>query len=120
MALVITEDIKSITELKRNTNSVIDQVQKTKRPVVLTVNGKAKAVLLDAKEYEKISSAFQMLKARSYKLAYATTILAMIPISMCPFPKLVCGVWALVSLSKPLVKRGFQENDQKEMNVHAD
>lgn len=62
MALVITEDIKSITELKRNTNSVIDQVQKTKRPVVLTVNGKAEAVLLDAKEYEKISSAFQMLR----------------------------------------------------------
>jgi prevent-host-death family protein len=62
MALVITEDIKSITELKRNANSVIDQVQKTKRPLVLTVNGKAKAVLLDAKEYEKINSAFQMLK----------------------------------------------------------
>jgi len=62
MALSITEDIRSITDLKRNTNSVLEQIHKTKRPVVLTVNGKAEAVLLDAKEYEKITNAFNLLK----------------------------------------------------------
>ncbi len=62
MALSITEDIRSITDLKRNTNSVLEQIHKTKRPVVLTVNGKAEAVLMDAKEYEKISNAFNLLK----------------------------------------------------------
>ena len=62
MALSITEDIRSITDLKRNTNSVLEQIHKTKRPVVLTVNGKATAVLLAAKEYEKIVSAFNLLK----------------------------------------------------------
>ena len=62
MTLSITEDIRSITDLKRNTNSVLEQIHKTKRPVVLTVNGKAEAVLLDAKEYEKIASAFNLLK----------------------------------------------------------
>ena len=62
MALSITEDIRSITDLKRNTNSVLEQLQKTKRPVVLTVNGKAEAVLLAAKEYEKIANAFSLLK----------------------------------------------------------
>lgn len=62
MALSITEDIRSITDLKRNTNSVLDQIHKTKRPVVLTVNGKAEAVILDAKEYEKITYAFNLLK----------------------------------------------------------
>jgi len=62
MALSITEDIRSITDLKRNTNLVLEQIHKTKRPVVLTVNGKATAVLLDAKEYEKIASAFNLLK----------------------------------------------------------
>ena len=62
MALSITEDIRSITDLKRNTNSVLEQIHKTKRPVVLTVNGKAEAVLIDAKEYEKISAAFNLLK----------------------------------------------------------
>ncbi len=62
MTLSITEDIRSITDLKRNTNSVLEQIRKTKRPVVLTVNGKAEAVLLDAEEYEKIASAFNLLK----------------------------------------------------------
>lgn len=62
MAINITEDIRSITDLKRNTNSVLEQIHKTKRPIVLTKNGKAEAVLLDAKEYEKISQAFNLLK----------------------------------------------------------
>ena len=63
MTLVITEDIKSVTELKRKTNAIIEQLHKTKRPVVLTVNGKAQAVLLDAKEYEKIIGAFELAKS---------------------------------------------------------
>ncbi len=62
MPLSITEDIRSITDLKRNTNAVLEQIQKSKRPVILTVNGKAEAVLLNAKEFEKISSAFNLLK----------------------------------------------------------
>ncbi len=62
MTLSITEDIRSITDLKRNTNSVLEQIHKTKRPVVLTVNGKAEAVLLAAPEYEKMASAFNLLK----------------------------------------------------------
>ena len=62
MTLSITEDIRSITELKRKTNSILDQIHETKRPVVLTVNGKAEAVLMDAKEYEKITKAFSLLK----------------------------------------------------------
>ncbi len=62
MVLSITEDIRSITDLKRNTNSVLEQIHKTKRPVVLTVNGKAEAVLLSAEEYEKIENAFNLLK----------------------------------------------------------
>jgi prevent-host-death family protein len=62
MTLSITEDIKSITDLKRNTHAVLEQVQKTKRPLVLTVNGKAEAVLMDAGAYEKTMSAFSLLK----------------------------------------------------------
>lgn len=62
MAMSITEDIRSITDLKRNTHAVLEQIHKTKRPVVLTVNGKAAAVLVDAKEYEKMTQAFNLLK----------------------------------------------------------
>ena len=62
MALSITQDILSMTDLKRNANSVLEQINRTKRPVVLTVNGKAEAVLMNAKEYEKITDAFSLLK----------------------------------------------------------
>jgi len=62
MTLSITQDIRSITDLKRKTNAILEQIHRTKRPVVLTVNGKAEAVLVDAEEYEKMLSAFNLLK----------------------------------------------------------
>lgn len=62
MGINLTDDIRSITDLKRNTNRIIQQVHDTGRPVVLTVNGKAEAVLLDAQGYDKIMNALAMLK----------------------------------------------------------
>jgi prevent-host-death family protein len=58
----ITEDIRSVTDLKRNTRELIDQVTETKRPVVLTTNGKAEAVLMDAATYERYISALNLAK----------------------------------------------------------
>src|SRR5262245_48987375 len=58
----LIEDIRSVTELKRKTREILDQVRRTGRPVVLTVNGKADAVLIDAKTYEKHLSASNMAK----------------------------------------------------------
>ena len=65
MTISITEDIRSITDLKRNTSAVLEQIHKTKRPIILTVNGKAEAVIVDAKEYEKTTNAFNLLKLLS-------------------------------------------------------
>lgn len=62
MSFSVTEDIRSITDLKRNTTNILSQIHSTGRPVVLTVNGKAEAVLMDAKEFDKISSAFNMFQ----------------------------------------------------------
>ncbi len=53
MGISLTEDIRSVTELKRNTRQILDRMHKTGRPVILTVNGKADAVLIDAKKFEK-------------------------------------------------------------------
>ena len=53
MAFSISEDIRPITDLKKHTREVLDQARRTGRPVILTVNGRADAVLLDAKTYEK-------------------------------------------------------------------
>ncbi len=62
MNLDIINDIRSINDLKQNTSMIIKQIHETRRPIVLTNDGKAEAVLLDAEEYEKISQAFNLLK----------------------------------------------------------
>jgi prevent-host-death family protein len=53
MSLNPSEDIRSVTELKRKTKEILSHVHRTKRPVVLTVNGKADAILMDTRTYEK-------------------------------------------------------------------
>ena len=53
MVIKLIDDIRSVTELKRKTREILDQVRRTGRPVILTVNGKADAVLIDAKTFEK-------------------------------------------------------------------
>ena len=62
MQLKITKDILSITELKKHTNNILQQLHNTKRPVVLTKNGKAEAVLLDASEFERMSVALDIMQ----------------------------------------------------------
>ena len=62
MSFHLTDDIRSVTDLKRHTKSVLDQVHQTRRPVILTVNGKADAVLLDAKTYELHLSAANLAR----------------------------------------------------------
>lgn len=62
MALSITEDIRSITELKRDTSAILRYTHTSGRPVVLTVNGKAEAVLMGAAEYEKTTQALNLLR----------------------------------------------------------
>ena len=53
MSLSITEDIKSVSELKKKTHEVFEQVHHTGRPVIVTVNGKPDVVLLDAAVFER-------------------------------------------------------------------
>jgi prevent-host-death family protein len=51
----VTEDIHSLTTFKRNSSGLIKRMKKTGRPLVLTVNGKAEAVLLDASAYQDVA-----------------------------------------------------------------
>jgi prevent-host-death family protein len=62
MPLNLSEDIRSVTDLKRRTREVLNQVRRTKRPVVLTLNGKADAVLMDKATYEKYLKAGNMAR----------------------------------------------------------
>ncbi len=49
----IVSDIKSLSSFKQKTADIIRQVEDTKRPVVVTVNGEAKFVIQDAVSYQK-------------------------------------------------------------------
>jgi prevent-host-death family protein len=50
----ITKDIHSVTTFRRNPGQFMRQLKKTKRPVVLTVKGKAEAVVQDAESYQRL------------------------------------------------------------------
>jgi prevent-host-death family protein len=51
----LTKDIKSLTTFKRNSSGLMKRIRKTGRPLVLTVNGKAEAVVLDAASYQEVA-----------------------------------------------------------------
>ena len=58
MAMHISEDIRPLSELEKNAGEIFEHLRKTGRPIVITVKGKAGAgkagaVLMDAKTYEK-------------------------------------------------------------------
>jgi Phd_YefM. len=48
----LTRDIQSLSVFKRDTAKFMRQMKKTKQPIVLTVNGKAEMVVLDAGSFE--------------------------------------------------------------------
>jgi prevent-host-death family protein len=52
--LDITRDIQSLTTFRRRSGEFIKQLRKTRRPVVLTVKGKAAAVVQDAAAYQRL------------------------------------------------------------------
>ncbi|MCD5390699.1 type II toxin-antitoxin system Phd/YefM family antitoxin [candidate division NPL-UPA2 bacterium] len=53
MPLSITEDIKSVSELKKRTHEIFKQAHRTGHPIIVTVNGKPDVVLLDAAVFER-------------------------------------------------------------------
>jgi prevent-host-death family protein len=52
--LDITKDIQSLTTFRRRSGDFIKLLKKNKRPVVLTVRGKAAAVVQDAASYQRL------------------------------------------------------------------
>jgi prevent-host-death family protein len=52
--LDITRDIQSLTTFRRRSGDFMKQIRKTKRPVVLTVKGKAAAIVQDAAAYQRL------------------------------------------------------------------
>jgi len=52
--LDITKDIQSLTTFRRRSGDFLKQLKKSKRPIVLTVKGKAAAIVQDAEAYQRL------------------------------------------------------------------
>jgi prevent-host-death family protein len=50
----IKKDIQAMTTFRRNPGEFMKRLKKTKRPLILTVNGKAEAVVQDAEAYQRL------------------------------------------------------------------
>ncbi|MDO9289193.1 MAG: type II toxin-antitoxin system Phd/YefM family antitoxin [Thermodesulfovibrionales bacterium] len=53
MSISITEDIKTVSDLKKKTGDIFKQLHRTGRPIIVTVNGKPDAVLINVEVFEK-------------------------------------------------------------------
>jgi prevent-host-death family protein len=61
----ITSDIKPVTYLKSRAADLLNQINVTHRPVIITQNGEPRAVLQDPESYENMRNAIGILKALS-------------------------------------------------------
>ncbi len=52
--LNVSEDILSLTDFKRRTTELLDRMRATRRPLVLTLNGKAECVVQSAEAYQQL------------------------------------------------------------------
>ncbi len=52
--LDITKDIQSLTTFRRRSGEFLKHLKRSKRPVVLTVKGKAAAIVQDAEAYQRL------------------------------------------------------------------
>ena len=58
----ITNDIKPVTYLKSKAALLLNQINETRRPVIITQNGEPRAVLQDPETYQNMRNAIGVLK----------------------------------------------------------
>ncbi|MGH7822956.1 MAG: type II toxin-antitoxin system Phd/YefM family antitoxin [Candidatus Binatia bacterium] len=52
--MIDLSEIHSLTDFQRNAKAHLKRLKRNRRPMVLTVNGKAEAVVQDAKSYQEL------------------------------------------------------------------
>jgi len=61
----ITRDIKPVTYLKSRAADLLNQINETRCPVIITQNGEPRAILQDPESYENMRNAIGILKVLS-------------------------------------------------------
>ncbi len=62
----IVNDIKPVTYLKSRAADVLKYINETHRPMIITQNGEAKAVIQDPKSYQDMRNALATMKLLSF------------------------------------------------------
>jgi len=62
----LTRDIDSLSNFKRETARFVERLKKSGNPVVLTINGKAELVVLDAASFERLASLAQRVESLEF------------------------------------------------------
>jgi len=57
----LNTDIRPLSDFRANVASIIEELKKTKRPIVITQHGKSAAVMLDVTEYEDLLEKVELL-----------------------------------------------------------
>ncbi len=52
----LERDIQSVSEFKQNASKLVKQIQQTRQPLILTVNGKPAVVLQDVDTFQALAS----------------------------------------------------------------
>jgi prevent-host-death family protein len=63
MVVNIIEDIIPITKVREQLGSVVDRARETKRPIIVTQNGSAAVVIIDAAQYQHEVQQRELLRA---------------------------------------------------------
>src|SRR5687768_12528096 len=77
--LDLKKEIHSLTTFRRNSADLMKQIKKTKRPLTLTVKGKAAAVVQDAEAYQRLldiaarADVFEAIRQGSEDVAHGRT-----------------------------------------------
>lgn len=58
----LANDIQPVTYMKSHAANLLQQVNETRRPVVITQNGQARAVLQDTTSFENMRNTIALLK----------------------------------------------------------
>ncbi|NES99232.1 MAG: type II toxin-antitoxin system Phd/YefM family antitoxin [Sphaerospermopsis sp. SIO1G1] len=56
-------DIHPLSEFQRGAKTFLDKLKEAKSPIVLTVNGKAAAVVQDAESYQRLIDRLELLES---------------------------------------------------------
>lgn len=58
----LSQSIKPVSYLRKNTTQVLDDLEETGNPLIVTVNGEAKAVMIGMKEFDMMNRGVALLK----------------------------------------------------------